>query len=72
MNRLSIIPAAAVRLYLGLALLISLAIALPIVAAYMVTIAPVVAWNDRRQRRASGARRLARMQLQEARHADGP
>ena len=56
------IVAYAVRLYLGLALLVSLAVALPIVAAYMVTIAPLVVWNDHRQRRASKSRRRARIQ----------
>ena len=56
------ITAYAVRLYLGVALLASILIALPFVAAYMLTVAPLVAWNDHRQRRASKARRRARIQ----------
>ena len=51
-----------IRLYLGVALLASILIALPFVAAYMVTIAPLVVWNDHRQRRASKSRRRARIQ----------
>ena len=48
---------AATRLYLGGAVLVSLAIALPLTLAFLVTIAPVVCYRDYQTRRGSRLRR---------------